>query len=171
MNPITIQKINHLDAHDRLLHLRKKSDYVSQGCQECIDKRPLAFEKHPFYIFVHARTEDGGALKRLIWEPRLTKPEAQENSMLFMAFPKLGHDAVEVIWMIPSEELWPQYQQSLLTESKIVQESIDKFIKNKKALQAPDPREVSDSLKASIMEKVRLEYIENYSKICSKAPN
>ncbi|MEK6884299.1 MAG: hypothetical protein AABY22_32005, partial [Nanoarchaeota archaeon] len=46
---------------------------------------------------------------RLIWMPRLTKPRAETNSMLFKAYP--GSDNIKVIWMIPAPEMWKQFQK------------------------------------------------------------
>lgn len=116
-------KINRLDAHDRLQHFTKQSFDISECCQDLINKRP--FGDHPFYIFAHARTDDDGVTKRLIWQPRLTKPKAQTNSMLFKAYP--GTDVIKVIWMIPAPELWGQYAKGLLTENRTVSESIYAF--------------------------------------------
>lgn len=156
-------KINKLDAHDRLIHFQKQADYISHGCQECINNRPKAFENHPFYIFAHARTDDDGVTKRLIWEPRLTKPKAQTNSMLF--FVVKVPDLIRIIWIIPARELWEQYQYKFLTESKEISESIELFKNNREVLESKEPEEVDDNLKISIMKKVREEYIQNKNEI------
>lgn len=116
-------KINPLDAHDRLKYFTNQSFNIAECCQDLINKRP--FGDYPFYIFAHARTDDDGVTKRLIWQPRLTKPKAQTNSMLFKGYP--GTDIIKVIWMIPSTELWGQYSYGLMTENKIVNESIYNF--------------------------------------------
>lgn len=150
-------KVNILDAHDRLLQFKKQSDYISKGCQDCIKSRPEEFGNYPFYIFSHKR-EIGvderisifnhdiyhsykspvylrkyGKLEdvpthRLIWSPRLTKPKAQTNSMLFKYFPSL--DQIKVIWILPQKELWDQYFKDNLTENEIVCQSINDFRNN-----------------------------------------
>ncbi len=133
-------KINRLDAHDRLLHFTKQSFDIGECCQDLINKRP--FGDHAFYIFAHARTDDDGVTKRLIWQPRLTKPKAQENSMLFKAYP--GKDTLKVIWMIPAKEMWKQYAKGLMTENKTVSESLYDFQHNRNKLEEKESDDMTD---------------------------
>lgn len=133
-------KINILDAHDRLKYFTKQSFDINECCQNLIDQRP--FGDHPFYIFAHARTADDGVNKRLVWQPRLTKPKAQTNSMLFKAYP--GTDVVKVIWMIPARELWKQFQKGKLTENKTVCESIYAFQNKREELEAKELDDLED---------------------------
>lgn len=79
---------------------------------------------------------------RIIWQPRLTKPQAQENSMLFKAYP--GTDEIKVIWMIPDRPLWDQYTKGKMLENKTVSESIHDFLHNKDKLEARDPDDLPD---------------------------
>ena len=165
-------KVNRLDAHDRLLHLKSQGDNISRGCQDCINSRPDEFGNHSFYIFAHKREinldERIGILSqdqmdvildpmlkrrfmrledvpthRMIWQPRLGKPKAQPNSMLFKAYP--GTDKIKIIWMLPdgSLELWDQYKKGLMTENSIVTESMHMFQFNKAKLEAPEDDDVS----------------------------
>lgn len=133
-------KIDIHDAHDRLKHLTKQSFSIADCCQDLISQRP--FGDYPFYIFAHARTEENGATKRLIWQPRLTKPKAQTNSMLFKAYP--GTDIIKVIWMIPARELWGQYEPGKLTENKTVAESVYDFVNHREKLEASEDDDLSD---------------------------
>jgi hypothetical protein len=133
-------KINRLDAHDRLDHFTKQTFDIGECCQDLINQRP--FGEHPFYIFAHTRTDDDGVTKRLIWQPRLTKPQAQTNSMLFKAYP--GTDMIKVIWMIPAQELWAQFGKGLLTENKTVAESIEAFKKNREKLEEKEDDDMTD---------------------------
>ncbi len=142
--------INRLDAHDRFTHLTKQSFDIGECCQDLINKRP--FGDHPFYIFAHTRTEEDGATKRLIWQPRLTKPKAQTNSMLFKAYP--GSDTVKVIWMIPARELWGQYKKGLMTENATVSQSIHDFQNNRAKLEEREPDDLSDEAIAMIYEEI-----------------
>lgn len=142
-------KINRLDAHDRYQHFTKQSFDIGKCCQDLIDQRP--FEDHPFYIFAHARTDEDGTTKRLIWQPRLLKPKAQTNSMLFKGYP--GTDHVKVIWMIPPREMWPQFRKGNLTESSIVGESIYDFEHARSKLEGPEEDDLSE-------EQVRAIYAE-----------
>ena len=95
-------KIDRLETHDRFTYFTKQGLDISACCQNLIDQRP--YGDHPFYIFAHARSlgmdekiklymtgnyKTLGEVpdKTIIWQPRLTKPEAQTNSMLFKAYP------------------------------------------------------------------------------------
>lgn len=134
-------RINRLEAHDRKEHLLKQSFDIADCCQDLINKRP--FGDHAFYIFAHTRTDDDGVTKRLIWQPRLTKPKAQTNSMLFKAYP--GSDNIKVIWMIPSQELWAQYDKGKVTEDSTVLSSIFAFEHKREELEKPDVDDLTDS--------------------------
>ena len=133
-------KINRLDAHDRFEHFTKQSFDISECCQDLIRQKP--FGDIPFYIFAHARTLEDGSTKTLIWQPRLTKPKAQTNSMLFKAYP--GTDVIKVIWMIPARELWQQYRKGLMTENKTVSDSIHDFQFNRNKLEETEPDDMTD---------------------------
>lgn len=133
-------KLNVLDAHDRLKQLKKQDFSIGECCQDLINQRP--FGDYPFYIFAHTRTEDDGVNKRLIWQPRLTKPEAQSNSMLFKAYP--GSEEIKVIWILPAEELWAQYEKGLVTENQTVVESIYNFRYHKKKMEAREHDDLED---------------------------
>lgn len=152
-------KIDKLDAHDRLGELRKQSDGIGEYCQKLINQRP--FGMHPFYIFAHARTADDGSNKRMVWQPRLTKPRAQTNSMLFRAYP--GSDNVKVLWIIPAEELWGQQKKDNLTQSKIVHESIEAYRNNRKSLENKEPDDLDDKTIDSIYRQIAREAISKRS--------
>lgn len=161
--------INPLEAHDRLQHFKNQSTDVSQTCQDIVNQRP--FGEHPFYIFAHKReiemderismfnqdltvslqdlsytrrwvSIDQVPNARLIWQPRLTKPKSQTNSMLFKAYP--GQDVIKVLWIIPPRELWEQYGKDKLTENKVVSESIYDFQHNRNKLEQPEDDDLTD---------------------------
>lgn len=129
-------KVDRLEAHDRYQHFTKQSFDIGECCADVIKNRPQEFGNRPFYIFAHTRTDDDGVTQRLIWQPRLTKPQAQTNSMLFKAYPP--GDTLKVIWILPKPELWSQYIQGLICENKAVSESINAFKINKADLEAPE---------------------------------
>ena len=135
-------KLDRLDVHDRYEHFTKQDFDIEECCQDLIDKRP--FGDHPFYIFAHTRTDDDGVTKRLIWQPRLTKPKAQSNSMLFKAYP--GTDLLKIFWILPAAELWGQYDKGVLTENKIVSESIHDFRYNRNKLEEKEDDDMSDEM-------------------------
>jgi len=152
-------KIERLETHDRLLHLQKDQAHViAQGCQDCLKKNPdsLAIQSRcPYvYIFAHPRTAEDGANKRMLWQPRLTKPKAQTNSYLFRAMSNT--DLVEICWFIPPRELWKQFQTGNVTESKDIVWSIRQFQSNREELEKPYPDDVSeDRAKAIWMDIAR----------------
>ncbi len=138
------KKIDRLETHDRLLHLTKESEQsldISECCQDLINKRP--FGDNAFYIFAHARTHDDGFNQVLIWQPRLTKPKAQTNSMLFKAYP--GSDNIKIIWMIPKRELWGQYDKDKMTANQTIIQSIHDYQNNREALESPESDDLPDS--------------------------
>jgi hypothetical protein len=135
-------KLNRFETHDRLLQFTKQKDHISQGCQDCIKNRPEEFGDHPFYIFAHVRTHDNGHTKRLIWEPRLTKPKAQTNSMLFKAFPP--SDKINIIWMIPDRSLWNAYGRDLMFEDDITAKSIKAFQFDRASLEFKEEDDLSE---------------------------
>jgi len=133
-------KIDVLDAHDRLLHFKKDQDVnVFEGVDECLKKNKDCVsmqEYFPYvYIFAHPRTADDGVTKRMIYQPRLSKPKAQTNSYLFRALSKT--DLVEVIWLLPPRELWSQYEKGKVTESEDVMVSIKNFLNYRNELEKP----------------------------------
>lgn len=143
-------KLDRHDVYDRFAHFTKQEFDIGECCQDLINKKP--FGDHPFYIFAHARTHDDGVTKIMIWQPRLTKPLAQTNSMLFKAYP--GTDQIRVIWMIPARELWGQYQHGLITQNKTVVESIDNFIYRRGLLEAKEDDDLSDEAIDEIYEEI-----------------
>lgn len=174
-------KVNRLETHDRLLEFGKQSDYISRGCQDCIANRPKEYQDYPFYIFAHKRTiemderisifnEDLWHFRispnynrrymslqdvpthRMIWEPRLTKPKSQTNSMLFKAYPP--GDNIKIIWIIPERELWEQYTKGNMTEHGIVVESINLFQKNKEELEKKEQDDLPDQKIVQIMSEI-----------------
>lgn len=134
-------KINRLDAHDRLQHFTKQQFDIGECCQDLIAKRP--FGDHAFYIFAHTRTDEDGVTKRLIWQPRLTKPKAQTNSMLFKVKP--GSDNVRVIWMIPAPEMWKNFQSDQLTANETILKSINDFRYNREKLEEREADDLTDA--------------------------
>ena len=163
-------KVDKHETHDRYLSLMKTSDQIEQGVRDCIKNRPDEFGTYPFYIFAHKRTIgiderivaynddfakhiqygtprmynriDDVPTHRLIWQPRLSKPKAEANSMCFRYEPKM--DVIEVIWILPDEHLFESYKKGLLTESEIITHSIHLYTTDKKALERSLPGDVDE---------------------------
>jgi hypothetical protein len=154
-------KLNRLETHDRLEHLiEEQSKWIYQGADDCMKKNSLSLalqEKSPYiYIFAHPRTGDDGVSKRMLWQPRLTKPSPEENSYLFRAISKT--DLLEICWLIPPKEMWAQYRKGNVTESDIVVWSINQFRFKRKELEQRHPEDLLDS-------RVRNIYIDVYSEV------
>jgi hypothetical protein len=64
--------------------------------------------------------------------------------MLFKAYP--GTDLVKILWMLPASELWGQYDKGLLTENKIVSESIHDFSYDRNKLEEKEDDDMSDEM-------------------------
>lgn len=150
-------KLNLFETHDRFLEFTKptsnQSVNIAKCCQDLIDKRP--FGPYPFYIFSHARTDDDGVTKRLIWQPRLTRPKPQTNSMLFKAYP--GTDNVKICWMIPAREMWNQYQRKNVTANETVIWSINMFQFNRRELERNEPDDLNENQIDSIYRELSLD--------------
>ncbi len=159
-------KINRLETHDRLQHLQKdQSQNLSKGCEDCLNINPLSLalqEKSPYiYIFAHPRTADDSLNKRMLWQPRLSKPKAQTNSYLFRAQSKT--DILEIIWILPPRELWPQYRKGNITENEIVLWSIDQFENNRENLEREDKDDLPEERSKLILAQVINEWRQKNS--------
>jgi hypothetical protein len=150
-------KLNLFETHDRLKYLVKdQSANIFQGAEECLKKNSLSLaiqDKSSYvYIFAHPRTSEDGLKKRLLWQPRLSIPEVQENSYLFRA---LSHtDIIEICWMIPARELWKQYQKGNVTEDNLALWSINQYKSNKKILEKPHPQDMTEEKSRIIMKQI-----------------
>ena len=151
-------KVNRLEAHDRLMHLHKdQANNIAQGAEDCLKKNKdslMMQEYFPYiYIFAHPRTCEDGATKRMLWQPRLTKPKAQTNSYLFRAVSKT--DIIEIIWLLPPRELWKQFETGNIVESKDILTSIYNFENFREELERPHPDDLSEHEIKKILESIQ----------------
>jgi hypothetical protein len=140
-------KLNRLETHDRLQHFKQDQALnIFQGAEDCLKKNRLSLglqQYSPYiYIFAHPRTADDGVNKRMLWQPRLTKPKAQSNSYLFRATSNTGD--LEVCWLLPPKEMWKQYQKDFITEHELVTWSIKQFCNHRHILEAAHPDDLHD---------------------------
>lgn len=162
-------KINRLETHDRLTHFMGQENDIGKYCQKIIDQRP--FGNHPFYIFGHKKTiglDEKFSLwmsnqnlykswqdvpeARLIWQPRLTKPECAPNTMLFKAYP--GNDSIRIVWILPQMELWEQYESGKMTSSDDILVSIANYKFNKKKLESKEDDDLSEEAINAIYKQI-----------------
>ncbi len=156
-------KINRLETHDRLLHLHKDQALnLSQGFDDCLKKNSLSLGLQRYspyiYIFAHPRTSDDGFNKRMLFQPRLSKPLAQTNSYLVRV--ESNTDLLEICWLLPPKEMWPQYKKGNVTENEYVTFSIELFLNRKTELEAPFEDDFSDEVMKNIYIKVAKELDE-----------
>lgn len=153
-------KIDKLETHDRLQHLMKdQAVNIAQGAEDCLKKNSLSIalqERSSYiYLYAHPRTHDNGYQKRMLWQPRLSKPKAEPNSYLFRA--KSKTDIIDVCWLLPPVEMWEQYRKGKMTEHELVAWSIEQYYHNRAQLEAQDPEDLSDEAGSAIYEKIRAE--------------
>ncbi len=140
-------KVDKFETHDRLLNYHEKQLDMSDAIMDCIKNVPDDI-KGPFYVYGHSRSvqfDEKESIvrlgnhapdKRLIWIPRITKPEASPNSYLFLC--KKNSDVIEIIWMIPPVELWEEYAPGKMMHNENIWISINSFKSNLDLLNAPD---------------------------------
>jgi hypothetical protein len=80
---------------------------------------------------------------KILWQTRLTKPLAQENSMLYKVNPKTP-DQVKVVWILPEREKFHLYDHGKFFEDQVTAESIYDFINNREKIERPDPEDLDD---------------------------
>ncbi len=160
-------KLNVFDAHDRLKYLIKdQSANIFKGAETCLLKNPLSLaiqEKSPYlYIFAHPRTHENGVDKVMYWSPRLSIPSPATNSYLFRAVSK--SDLIEIVWMIPPREHWEQYKKDNVTENNICAWSIHRFQHQRKELEKPHPKDMSEEQTRLIMKSIVDEHRQDLKK-------
>lgn len=151
-------KVPIFETHDRLLHFKKDQEAnLFQGVEDCLKRNPdcVSMQKYfPYvYIFAHPRTADDGVTKRMIWQPRLTKPTVQTNSYLFRA--TSNTDIVEIIWMLPPEELWKQFEKGKVAASEEIMVSIVNYRNAKELLQKPHKDDFSEEKIQNILRNIQ----------------
>jgi len=156
-------KLNRLETHDRYQHLMQdQSANVFQGAEDCLKKNPLSLalqEKCPYiYIFAHPRTAEDGTSKKLFWQPRLSIPKPQTNSYLFRAISKT--DMIEICWLLPPREMWPQYQKGKVTESNWTLWSINQFQNNRSLLEKPHDEDWTEERCKTVLQSVINEQLQ-----------
>ncbi len=148
-------KVNKLEAHDRKEHLVKDQALnIAEGASNAM-KTDLSIayqDKSPYiYLFAFPKTNAQGN-KVMYWQPRLSKPEAQDNSYLFRAISKT--DELEVIWLLPPEHQWPSHAPGQVNHNDIAWWSINQFQFNKAELEKPDKDDMNEEKQKVILKSI-----------------
>lgn len=93
---------------------------------------------------------------RILWQPRLSKPEPQTNSMLFKAYK--NSEGYEVFWIIPPPELWNQYKKGNMSQDPVIVESIHKFKTDKERLSSPEKDDLPDESVKAIYKQIAAQF-------------
>lgn len=157
-------KIERLETHDRLIQLQKEQALnIAKGLDDCLKKNPLSValqDKSPYiYVFAHVRTADDSVTKKMVWQPRLTKPRATLNSYLFRI--KSKTDVAEICWLLPPRETWSQYEKGKITEHPDVLWSIEQFKTNRAHLESSFKDDHSDEIARNIYRSVAKDFDED----------
>ncbi len=150
-------KLNRLETHDRYKHfINDQWEMVSKGAEQCLKENPdsLAIQqKCPYvYLFAHPRTADDGVTKRLLWQPRISRPKPQTNSYCFRA--QSNTDLIEVCWLLPPNEMWDQYEEGMVAESNLVAWSIEQYRNNRDKLERPHPDDLPEERAKQIFREI-----------------
>lgn len=125
------EKIDRFETTDRYDEIKSdETQKIQEGLHECLTKNDLSLVLQKYspyiYVFAHVRTE--GNKKRLLWQPRLTKPEAADNSYLFRV--ESNTENCEICWILPPMRMWEEFTKKGLFDDEIISYSIASY-KNK----------------------------------------
>lgn len=140
MQPVIVKTSDIFDYLDEYKYQNKKS--VEDFLLDLTIQRPFGDQK--FYIFSFLKHNmKGMGEKTLFHQPRLTKPEPTDSSMLFRVDPgKVGD--VEVLWILPDIESIHLFQKGKLFENEIVNDSIRKYVSDKNSLRQPEVDDIPE---------------------------
>lgn len=160
--------VDRLETHDRLLDFQQKNkSSIDEQIASLIRQNP--FDGLPFYIYAHKRTLDeaerllhfqtgqytieNNPTHKIVWQPRLQKPKAQTNSMLFKVDPS-APDQVKVIWILPDREQFEAYKKGSMFQDPTILDSIEAFDNNRELLEHPEPDDPTDERAKNIYKKL-----------------
>jgi hypothetical protein len=140
-------KVNKLETHDRWDYFQKQEFSTDEYLKKLVDSKPWG--DHPYYIFLHTRQTDTTQDRRCIWQTRLVRPYPQLNTSLF----RVGKNAdfFEVIWVIPSMEVWDQFGKGKVCENAVIERSIQDFKNNPWLLSQPHVEDLPPEKAQEIM--------------------
>lgn len=142
-----------------------KGNFEKEYCetiQNIIQSRP--FGKYKFYIFQFVkRVDDTTGVKRMIHQPRLTKPEPLPGTTLLRCDPDRPED-VTIIWTLPNQENFGLYKHGKFFSDPFVAECVEKYLKRPGELMKEEEGDLDD-------DKIREIYREISANAKSKKSN
>jgi len=184
-------KVNILEAHDRYEYLlERESRKIEEGIKEFRENNIIAklLLQRCRYVYAFIHKKEVGADERqseylqdlwnpellrkyksiedvpstrLLWQARLSKPMAQENSYLIKIYPNT--EDYDVFWVIPENHLWSQFKRGLVTASNSLYMYIEAFITDKEGLAIPE----DDDYKQEEFDRIKIEVNWELKKINS----
>jgi len=126
------------DLFDTVQFVKEQSEKGYVDClQDIIGKAP--FGNRHFYIFSFMkRVDDTQGIKRMIHQPRLTKPEPVPGSTLIRVHPRNPEEA-KIMWTLPNEEAFGLYKQGKIFGNEFVHECVQRYLKNPMEMCRPEP--------------------------------
>lgn len=142
MQQVKVEKNDIYDYLDEYKNLNDKS--LEDFLLDLTYQRPFGDLK--FYVFSFLKHNmKGFEEKTLFHQPRLTKPEPTDSSMLFRLNPRRPGE-VEVMWILPDIESINLFKKGKMFENELVNESIQDYLKNPWKLKKPEKDEVPEFL-------------------------
>lgn len=151
-------KINKFETHDRYQHfLGDQEDTICRGASDCMMRNSLSqgIQSYSPYVYVygHFRTHEDGVTQRLIWQPRLCKPQPCPNTFLFRGESKT--DVLEPCWVLPKAEIFDQFKEgNVIENSEFIRWCIWMYKNKREELGAPHKDDLSQEKQKEIWIKV-----------------
>lgn len=140
MQLFTLKKDTFFDSKENL-----KSQIVDgfmKKVLEIVHSKP--FGEHKFYDFIFPKRADEQSFVQILFhQPRLTKPNPLPGTTLLRLNPK-DPDEIGIIWTLPHEEAFHNYQKGKIYSDPIVYQSIQNYLHNREYLMKPEPDDPSE---------------------------
>jgi hypothetical protein len=121
-------------------------DNSEKNYSECIQNLIMSapFGAHKFYIFSFIkRVDDASGIKKMIHQPRLTKPEPIPGGTLMRVDPRDPYTAT-LLWTLPNDQNFNLYKKGKMYADPFVHECIERFKKNPKEMMRPEVDDLTD---------------------------
>lgn len=121
----------------------KNKNSVEEFLNQILQSRPFGNRK--FYVLTFLKNTPGDPhTKKLVYQPRLTKPKPNPNTSLYRLNP-LRPDEVEVFWILPKIQAFGLYAKGKVHENEFIHECIQKYLNEYDSLCRKEADDISDS--------------------------